>query len=123
VFFPTYNRINQWVLYICSVNSPKTLSTIKTIVNSFLPGSQALLFGSRATGKANADSDYDLLIITADTFSPRDKMDWENKIRKALVYALNAPFDVLLQSKGEVDEKKNLTGHIVRYAIREAIEL
>src|SRR5438132_1529800 len=105
------------------MNSQKTLDTIKSTVNFFLPGSQVLLFGSRATGKEDAQSDFDLLIVTTDTFAPREKMNWENKIRKALVYALNAPFDVILQSKSEVDEKKDLTGHIVHYAMKDTIEL
>ncbi len=105
------------------MNSPKTFDTIKSIVNFFLPGSQVLLFGSRATGQADAQSDFDLLIVTHDTFGPREKMSFENKIRKALVYALDAPFDVILQSKNEVDEKRNLTGHIVHYAMKQAMEL
>lgn len=113
----------EWFLYICIMNTLKTPDIIKSIVNFFLPGSQVLLFGSRATGEAHAQSDFDLLIVTSDTYSPREKMNWENKIRKALVYSLNVPFDVILQSKSEVEEKKNLTGHIVHYAMKETIEL
>jgi predicted nucleotidyltransferase len=105
------------------MNSPQTLTAIKSTVNSFLPGSQVLLFGSRAKGNEHAESDYDLLIITADTYAPREKMAWENKIRKALVYSLDLPFDVIMQSKSEVKEKRELTGHIVYYAMKEAMEL
>ena len=50
-------------------------------------------------------------------------MDWENKIRKALVWSLKAPFDVIVESEKEVKEKKELTGHIVQYAMKEAIEI
>lgn len=111
-------------MYICYImNYQQTLHTIKSTVNSFLPESKVLLFGSRATGKADHESDYDLLIVTSDTFAPRIKMNWENKIRKALVYSLNAPFDVILESEKEVSEKKNLTGHIVYYAMKEAVEI
>jgi predicted nucleotidyltransferase len=99
------------------------LQTIKSTVGGFLPDAKVLLFGSRARGQATKDSDYDLLIVTNDTFAPRVKMDWESKIRKALVYALKAPFDVILASTNEVEEKKNLTGHIVQYAIREGVEI
>jgi len=63
-----------------------------------------------------------LLIVTTDTLAPRVKMNWENKIRKALVYSLNVPFDVILQSQNEIDEKRNLSGHIVHYAMKEAVE-
>lgn len=105
------------------MESPNTLNTIKSIVSSFLPGARVLLFGSRATGRGDAQSDFDLLIITQDVLAPREKMNWENKIRKKLVYSLNAPFDVILQSKSEVEEKAGLTGHIVHYAMKDTIEL
>jgi uncharacterized protein len=105
------------------MNSQGTLNTIKSTVNSFLPDSKVLLFGSRARGEANSQSDYDLLIVTTDTLAPRVKMNWENKIRKALVYSLNLAFDVILQSQNEIDEKKNLAGHIVHYAMKEAVEI
>ena len=69
------------------------------------------------------DSDYDLLVITQETYTPRLKMNLESKIRKALVNELNLPFDVIIQSKKEVSKKKNLSGHIVYYAMKEAIEI
>jgi predicted RNA-binding protein len=50
-------------------------------------------------------------------------MNWESKIREALVNELNLPFDVIIQSKKEVSKKKNLSGHIVYYAMKEAIEI
>jgi predicted nucleotidyltransferase len=105
------------------MNSQKILNAIKSTVNSILPDSKVLLFGSRARGEADDESDYDLLVVTPDTYAPRVKMNWESKIRKALVNSLNVPFDVILQSQNEVDEKRNLTGHIVRYAMKEAVEL
>jgi hypothetical protein len=92
-------------------------------VRSFLPESKILLFGSRARGDGDRESDYDLLIVTADTYAPRVKMNWENKIRKALVYSLRAPFDVILESEHEINEKKDLTGHIIYYAMKEAVEI
>ncbi len=105
------------------MTSQQTIHSIKSTVKSFLPDSKVLLFGSRATGKADQESDYDLLIVTADTFAPRIKMDWENKIRKALIYSLRIPFDVILESQNEVNEKRNLTGHIVYYAMKDAVEI
>ncbi|RNI36135.1 nucleotidyltransferase domain-containing protein [Hanamia caeni] len=97
--------------------------TIKSMVNSFLPNAQVLLFGSRARGESTIDSDYDLLVITRETYAPRVKMNWESKIRKALVNELNLPFDVIIQSEKEVSQKKNLSGHIVYYAMKEAVEI
>ena len=105
------------------MNYQGTLNTIKSTVNSFLPDSKVLLFGSRARGEASNESDYDLLIVTSETLAPRVKMGWESKIRKALVYSLNLPFDVILQSQKEIEEKRNLAGHIVHYAMKEAVEI
>jgi predicted nucleotidyltransferase len=105
------------------MNYQGTLDSIKSTVSLFLPDSKVLLFGSRARGEASDESDYDLLIVTPDTLPPRVKMNWENKIRKALVFSLNLPFDVILQSQNEIDEKRNLAGHIVHYAMKEAIEI
>ena len=105
------------------MNTQQTFQAIKSTVNSFLPDSRVLLFGSRARGQENKDSDYDLLIVTHDTFAPRAKMDRESRIRKALVHAFKVPFDVIVESETEVSVKRNLIGHIVRYAMKEAVEL
>ncbi len=111
------------ILYICWMSYQQTLLTIKSTVKTFLPESKILLFGSRATGEVDQESDHDLLIITSDIFAPRVRMDWENKIRKALVYSLKVPFDVILENENEVNEKKNLTGHIIYYAMKGAVEI
>ena len=105
------------------MNIELAASTIKATVDTFLPGSKVLLFGSRARASNGETSDYDLLIITSETLDVRTKMNWENKIRKALVSAFKLPFDILIQSKMEVSEKMNLTGHIVREAMKDAVEL
>lgn len=111
-------------MYIClNMTSQQAYHTIKSTVESFLPDSKVLLFGSRARKDASKESDYDLLIVTNTTFEPRIKMDWESKIRKALVFSLKMPFDVLVESEKEVNEKKDLQGHIIYYAMKEAVEI
>ena len=96
---------------------------ITSVVKAYLPQSRVLMFGSRVRGESSASSDYDILIITPDNISPGDKMSLITKIHKALVYALDAPVDVLLNSEDEVKRKMNLPGHVVRWALKEAIEL
>jgi predicted nucleotidyltransferase len=105
------------------VENKETFTAIKSTVHSFLPDAEVLLFGSRARDESNSQSDYDLLIVTPDTFAPRTKMEWENKVRKALVRLFNAPFDVILQSRSEVKEKRDLLGHIVYFALKDAVVL
>jgi hypothetical protein len=57
------------------------------------------------------------------TYSPPEER-WIGKARlEKIVRAFKAPFDVTIASKGEVDEKKDLTGHIVQYAVREGVEI
>jgi len=89
-------------------------NTIKTTVRSVIPNARVLLFGSMARGDVNKDSDYDVLIIIPNTMLPREKIPWITRIHKALVYALDAPVDVLLNSEEEVEKKKELPGHIVK---------
>ena len=105
------------------MTNSETLNTIKSTVQNALPGARVLLFGSRARGNDTRYSDYDLLVITQQAYAPVEKMNWERKISKALVNLLRAPFDVILQSKEEVQLRRNAIGHIVYYALKDAIEL
>lgn len=97
--------------------------TIKITVHSLLPNARVLLFGSMARGDANADSDYDVLVIIPQTITPKDKIAWRSKIDVALVDALNAPVDVLLNSEEEIERKIALTNNVIKSAIEEGFEL
>jgi predicted nucleotidyltransferase len=96
---------------------------IKEVVKSFFPEAKVLLFGSRARGDFNNDSDYDLLIIVKDEIPDREKITLGGRINEKLVKTLHAPFDVLLNSEKEVDIYKDLQGNIIRWALREGIIL
>ena len=104
-------------------NSNSVFETIKSAVRSILPDARVLLFGSRARGDFNKHSDYDVLVITKETISLRKKLDFRGEINKTLVNVLRAPVDVLLNSEEEINNKKNLPGHIVKCAMNEGIEL
>jgi predicted nucleotidyltransferase len=88
-----------------------------------LPGSRILLFGSRAGGDQDIRSDYDLLIITSETFTPQEKIHWNSKLDRAIVEAVRVPVDILLNSEEEILQKQELPGHIIRSAVREGIAL
>lgn len=98
-------------------------NAIKKTVRSHLPGSKILLFGSRARGSFNAQSDVDLLIVTTEDFDSREKMNMESKISKSLVFLLHVPFDVLLYSEKEMEQKKNVKGLVIYHALKDAVEL
>ena len=105
------------------MNRQETLYTIKSTVQAFLPDAQVLLFGSRARENDTKYSDYDILVITQQAYAPRGKINWGSKISKALVNLLRAPFDVILQSDEEINLRKNSKGHIVYYAMKDAVKL
>lgn len=105
------------------MSNQEVLNTIKSTVQGFLPDARVLLFGSRARGDHNKQSDFDVLVISKNNFPPKEKREWSGKINSALVTAIHAPFDVIFQSEEEVNIYKNYYGHIVRYAIKEAVEL
>ena len=111
------------MLYICLVNSATVYDTIRHAVQVCLPGARVILFGSRARGDHDRNSDYDLLIITPETFAPQEKIDWSTRLDKAIIDAIRVPVDLLLNSEEEVRRKQELPGHIVRTAIREGVLL
>ena len=105
------------------MNSKAIYDTIRNTVLSYIPGSRILLFGSRARGTGDSHSDYDLLIITPNLFSPKEKISWSTTLNTAIVKAIHAPVDILLYSEAEIHQKQALPGHIVRSAMREGVAL
>jgi len=97
--------------------------TIRRTVQTCLPGSRIVLFGSRARGDGDRHSDYDLLVITPETFTGQEKIRWSSRLDRAIVKAIKAPIDLLLHSEEEISEKKELPGHIIQTALREGISL
>jgi len=100
----------------------KTIDLIKRTAQEFLPGAEVLLFGSRARNENSIESDYDILLITESTLSPKEKITLRTNIRKSLL-KIGIRSDIIIQGKKEVDKKKKLPGHIVRKILREAILL
>jgi predicted nucleotidyltransferase len=105
------------------MDSLRIHDAIRQIVQTCLPGSRILLFGSRARGDGDRHSDYDLLIITPETFTLQEKIHWSSRLDRAIVKAIKAPIDLLLNSEEEITEKKELPGHIIRTAIKEGVLL
>ena len=97
--------------------------TIHNTVLSFLPDARILLFGSRAKGNNDKHSDYDLLVITPNALTDKERINWSTQLDHAIVKAIHAPIDLLLYSEEEVSRKQELPGHIVRTALREGIAI
>ena len=109
--------------YFCNMTNASAIQIIRSSVRLLFPEARILLFGSMARNDSCSNSDYDVLIITKQHFLPKEKISWVSQIHKVLVYSLNAPVDVLLNSEEEVNSKKNLPGHVVRWALKEGVEL
>jgi predicted nucleotidyltransferase len=104
------------------MRNKEIIEIIKQISHNYLPDAEVLLFGSRARKNASVESDYDILLITNVELQPKDKLPIRTKIRKSLL-VIGIRSDILIQSKSEVEKKKNLPGHIVRKILGEAILL
>ncbi len=98
------------------------IDLIKKTAHEYLPEAEVLLFGSRVRDEASTESDYDVLLITKTTLSPKAKLPIRTKIRKGLL-KVGIQSDILIQSKFEINKKKDLPGHIIRRILREAILL
>lgn len=84
--------------------------TIRNAVQTCLPGSRVVLFGSHGRGQSDRHSDYDLLVVTPPTFTPREKANWSTRLDRAIVAAIHAPVDVLLYSEQEIQENRSCLG-------------
>jgi predicted nucleotidyltransferase len=79
------------------------------------PNSRVVLFGSHARGTANADSDYDVLVIEPTV---------EDVIREAVrlrseLDDLEVPIDVIVMDKAKADQRAGERGTMVERALRE----
>jgi uncharacterized protein len=84
------------------------------LTSQFAPR-KILLYGSRATGAARSNSDYDLLIVWRDEDPPRARAA---AVRQALL-DLKAPLDVAVVTPQEYEKFRNRRVHIVAIADRE----
>ena len=96
------------------------LAEIKATVCHFLPEAEVVLFGSRARGDNQFNSDYDLLVIVKKSFDNQQRLHFQAVVRKALADQ-NILADIILHSANEIEKKMQLPGHIVRTAMREGV--
>lgn len=82
---------------------------------------QVILFGSRARGDAQADSDIDLLVVMRAPFSAEhSRQNQLRRIRRAL-RDCRLPVDILLFSREEVDTWRNSPNHVIGRSLREGV--
>jgi predicted nucleotidyltransferase len=81
-----------------------------------------ILFGSRARGDYNEDSDYDILIVTTETYPFKEKIRISETVRDQIV-KLHIPSDIIIRSHEEVDYFRNKIGSAIREALLEGVTL
>jgi predicted nucleotidyltransferase len=98
---------------------------IRQLVKEALGGEKyerIILFGSRARGDFNAQSDHDILITTRHALSLEDKIRIFGRVRRHLAqYDIDA--DVIVKSESEVDYLRHKLGSVVESAIEEGVPL
>jgi len=103
------------------------IERIKRTIIDELEGSgysveRIILFGSRARGEYDDESDWDLLIIMKDKYSIDEKMLIMKIVNRVLARIL-IPSDIIIKSSKEIDFYKEQIGSVVREALKEGIEI
>ncbi len=98
------------------------ITEIKKVISFYLPDSEVIMFGSRARGDNQLNSDYDFLIISKDPLDDHQRLHFQALIRKSLAKK-NILADIIIHSRNGIERKSNLPGHIVRTAIKEGVRV
>ena len=121
------SKIKNTLINNTNVDNDLVLKKIKQVVTETLKrkgviGSAIYVFGSRARNQFNKDSDYDILIIVNEKLSSKNKLKIYGKIIWNLRGLFNS-FDIVIKSKKDYEEEKNIIGSLI-YGIKdEAIAL
>ncbi|MEO5363530.1 MAG: nucleotidyltransferase domain-containing protein [Magnetococcus sp. DMHC-8] len=93
-------------------------AAVRAIVDAVQP-ERIVLFGSRARGEEQTDSDVDLLVIESEAFGPFRSRFREVASLERAMGSLPMATDILVYSVEEVERLKTSANHIVTRAMRE----
>ncbi len=105
-------------------NIAKTISdAIKaTLQEHGLETKRIILFGSRARGTEEKDSDWDLMVLVDRELSFEEKRLLTTRIKRKLA-RMRIPNDIIIKSVHGYEKAKKLPGHLAYYVEREGITL
>ena len=86
------------------------LSDIINLIVSYIDPVKIILFGSRAKGETQPDSDYDLLVIYN---GPKTKRELELGIRKRMRPRFFS-IDLFFMTSDELERRKNIANTLAR---------
>ena len=95
---------------------------VETIKESGYSLERIILFGSRARGNFDENSDWDLLIVIKEDLTREEKLNLFSKISKKLAKRL-MPCDLLIRSRKEVEKLKTYFHSVTKTALQEGIVL
>jgi len=84
--------------------------------------SRIILFGSRARGDFEKQSDWDVIVVIKNNLSIKEKMFYSKKIRESLAQ-VRVDCDVIIKSEEEIEQYKEMIGSVVREALKEGISI
>jgi len=93
---------------------------VRRLVKDFHPR-RIFLFGSRAKGEAESNSDYDLLVIVPSDDIPGYRL--AQRAHRTTFQGIPAPIDVVMISAKEFEAKKSVIGTLSETAVTEGQEL
>lgn len=96
------------------------LTRIKETVESILPGSRIILFGSRAKGDHDSRSDYDILVIAKQNLSIREKRQYAGQIMKLLA---EIPLDVIVKTEDDVPVHLKRINSVIKEALEKGMAI
>lgn len=95
-----------------------TDSVLQKIINKILEiviPDKIILFGSQATGKAGAESDYDLLIVISDV---TNKRELSKKLYRNMI-GTKARVDIIVEVPEVIEKHKDSPGYIYKQILKE----
>lgn len=95
---------------------------ITQVIKEITGADQILLFGSRASGDFQTDSDYDVLVILSHSLEQKERFRLASVCRKRLAQA-GIDADVLVKSPDEIRDYRDKRGSIVHEALDSGIPL
>jgi predicted nucleotidyltransferase len=100
--------------------SEEQLRQMAAEIHEEIPGAEVRLFGSRARGMAQPDSDVDLLITANDSWlAEHNRFETLGRLWRKLAHH-RIPVDLLLYSRSQVEERRHWHSHVIARAHRES---
>lgn len=105
-----------------SIKTDHNIDIIKVVIEQDAPGSEIILFGSRASGNAVSTSDYDLLVKINKKLSVTEKRSLASSIRKHLAEKL-IDSDIIIRDDSDLAEARDWNGSVTREAVLTGVRI